>query len=94
MKWRLVWMPEGREIAASIEARNAREARRKAPRPYRKYLGEIYVERTDADARRRAASLGRELRRVSTPSLTVKERNLVIRSYIQHRLRRSLLKDE
>ena len=41
--YRLIWSPEGREIAV-VEARTPRAARRKAPKPYRKYLGEIYVE--------------------------------------------------
>jgi hypothetical protein len=42
-KFRLVWSPEGREIAI-VSARSAKSARRKAPQPFRKYLGEIYVE--------------------------------------------------
>lgn len=41
--WRLVWSPEGREIAR-VQALTARAAIRKAPKPYRKYLGEIYAE--------------------------------------------------
>jgi hypothetical protein len=36
------WSPEGR-IIARVVARNAREAIRKAPMPYRKYLGELYA---------------------------------------------------
>lgn len=43
MKYNLYWAPEGR-IIATVEAANPRQARRKAPQPYRKYLGEIYVE--------------------------------------------------
>ena len=42
-RWRLFWAPEGRQIAA-VEARTARAAVRKAPLPYRKYLGEISAE--------------------------------------------------
>lgn len=38
-----VLVPEGRCIA-TVEAKTARAAKRKAPMPYRKYLGEIYVE--------------------------------------------------
>ena len=41
--YRLIWSPEGREIAI-VQARTARAAIRKAPQPYRKYLGEIYAE--------------------------------------------------
>ena len=39
----LIWSPEGREIAR-VEAVSARAAIRKAPKPYRKYLGELYTE--------------------------------------------------
>jgi hypothetical protein len=38
----LYWSPEGRRIA-TVEARTSREAIRLAPKPYRKYLGEIYA---------------------------------------------------
>lgn len=41
--WRLVWSPEGREIAR-VSAPSARAAIRKAPFPYRKFKGEIYAE--------------------------------------------------
>lgn len=37
------WSPTGQKIA-TVEASTARAAKRKAPQPYRKYLGEIYVE--------------------------------------------------
>ncbi len=37
------WGPEGRKIA-TVTASTAKAAKRKAPQPYRKYLGEIYVE--------------------------------------------------
>jgi hypothetical protein len=43
MQWKVYWSPEGRCIA-TVEAKTARAAKRKAPMPYRKYLGEIYVE--------------------------------------------------
>jgi len=39
----LYWAPEGRKIA-TVEAKDARSARRKAPKSYRRYLGEIWVE--------------------------------------------------
>jgi hypothetical protein len=41
--WILTWAPEGREIA-TVQARTAKAARRKAPMPYRAYLGEISVK--------------------------------------------------
>lgn len=41
--WILTWAPEGKEIA-TVQARTARAARRKAPTPYRAYLGEIGVQ--------------------------------------------------
>lgn len=41
--WKLFWSPEGKHIA-TVEANDAETARRKAPQPYRKYLGEIGVE--------------------------------------------------
>lgn len=40
--WDLYWAPEGRKIA-TVQARTARAAKRKAPQPYRKFLGEIYA---------------------------------------------------
>jgi uncharacterized membrane protein YjjP (DUF1212 family) len=40
--YELYWMPEGRKIA-TVEAKDIRNARRKAPQPYRRYLGEINV---------------------------------------------------
>jgi hypothetical protein len=47
-KFDLFWSPEGRRIA-TVTAASMRLAIRKAPRPYRKYLGEIYaVEVTPA----------------------------------------------
>jgi len=41
--WKLVWSPEGKTIAI-VRARTADAAKRKAPMPYRKYLGELYAE--------------------------------------------------
>ena len=38
----LYWAPEGRRIAMVV-ARTVRAAIRKAPYPYRRYLGEIYA---------------------------------------------------
>jgi hypothetical protein len=40
--WTLYWSPEGKQIAV-VTARTLRAAIRKAPVPYRKYLGEIYA---------------------------------------------------
>jgi hypothetical protein len=41
--YRLIWSPEGKTIAV-VEAKDIKSARRKAPKSYRKYLGEIGVE--------------------------------------------------
>jgi hypothetical protein len=43
-KYTLYWAPEGKPIAHGIEAKSGRAAIRKAPQPYKKYLGEIYAE--------------------------------------------------
>jgi len=43
MKYDVYWSPEGRVIA-TVEAKDMRAAKRKAPQPYRKYLGEIYAQ--------------------------------------------------
>jgi hypothetical protein len=40
----LYWSPTGERIAQGIEARTMRAAIRKAPMPYRKFLGEIYAQ--------------------------------------------------
>ena len=40
--WIVYWSPEGRPIA-TVQARTARAAIRKAPYPYRRYLGEMYA---------------------------------------------------
>ncbi len=40
--WQVFWSPEGRCISI-VSARTARAAIRKAPMPYRKYLGELYA---------------------------------------------------
>jgi hypothetical protein len=41
--WNIYWAPEGRMVA-TVSARTARAACRKAPLPYRRYLGEMYAE--------------------------------------------------
>lgn len=41
--WILFWAPEGRQIA-TVQATTARAAVRKAPPPYRRYLGEVYAQ--------------------------------------------------
>jgi len=43
--WNVYWSPEGRKIAV-VDAKTARAACRKAPMPYRRYLGELYAEVT------------------------------------------------
>lgn len=40
----LYWAPEGKLIAI-VDAKDATSARRKAPLPYRKFKGEIFVKR-------------------------------------------------
>ena len=40
--YELFWSPTGRKIG-TVEARTSSSAKRKAPQPYRKYLGEIYT---------------------------------------------------
>lgn len=44
--WILYWSPEGRPIA-TVQARTSLSAIRKAPKPYRKYPGEIYAIKQD-----------------------------------------------
>jgi hypothetical protein len=48
--WNLYWSPTGQRIA-TVQASTAKAAKRKAPAPYRKYLGEIYATKASADAR-------------------------------------------
>lgn len=43
----IYWSPEGRKIA-TVQAKDMRAAKRKAPMPYRKYLGELYAVDTFA----------------------------------------------
>lgn len=43
--FRVYWSPEGKCIA-TVKAFDAVSARRMAPMPYRKFLGEIYAEET------------------------------------------------
>jgi len=40
--YKLFWSPEGRQIA-TVEARTMGDAIKKAPMPYKRYLGEIYA---------------------------------------------------
>ena len=44
----LRWAPTAEKIAV-VRAGSRREAIRKAPQPYRQYLGEIYAEQSDAE---------------------------------------------
>ena len=39
--YNVYWAPEGR-IIATVSARSMSAAKRMAPQPYRKYLGELY----------------------------------------------------
>lgn len=41
--YNVFWGPTGHKIA-TVQAKTMKAAKRKAPQPYRKYLGEIYVE--------------------------------------------------
>ena len=47
LQWRVYWAPEGRCIA-TVWARTAKAAIRKAPQSYRRYLGEMYAEEVGA----------------------------------------------
>lgn len=40
--WLIVWSPEGRPIA-KVEAKDAQAAKKQTPKPYKTYLGEVYV---------------------------------------------------
>lgn len=42
-KWNIVWSPEGRVIAA-VWALTARAAKAQTPKPYSKFMGEVYIE--------------------------------------------------
>ena len=42
MAYNVYWAPEGR-IIATVQASSDRAAKRMAPMPYRKYLGELYA---------------------------------------------------
>lgn len=46
--YRLVWSPTGQTIG-HVNAPNAKAARRAAPMPYRRFLGEIYAELTTTE---------------------------------------------
>ena len=41
--WNIFWAPEGRKIA-TVWADTARQAKQLTPEPYKRYLGEVYVE--------------------------------------------------
>lgn len=43
----LFWSPEGKKIA-TVKATSAHAAKRKAPKPYKKYLGEVYAVEVQA----------------------------------------------
>ena len=43
----LYWSPEGRKIA-TVKALTMRAAIRKAPKPHRRYLGEIYAKEVES----------------------------------------------
>lgn len=45
--FRVYWSPEGKCIA-TVKAFDAVSARRMAPMPYRKFLGEIYAEQVES----------------------------------------------
>ena len=59
-RYTLYWSPEGRPIATGVEARSARAAKRKAPHPYRRYLGEIGAELENPNAYKAVISLHSE----------------------------------
>lgn len=40
--WKLYWSPTG-QLIATVQAHTYKAAIRKAPQPYRKFLGEIYA---------------------------------------------------
>ena len=40
--WKLVWSPTGQQIAI-VQAKTMKAAKRKAPKPYKRFLGEIYA---------------------------------------------------
>ena len=42
--YRLLWSPTA-QVIATVQATTKRAAIRKAPQPYRRYLGEIYAEK-------------------------------------------------
>ena len=47
MMWTLFWSPTGQVIATDVEADTEKAAIRKAPQPYRRYLGEIYAVKAE-----------------------------------------------
>jgi hypothetical protein len=47
--WDLYWSPTGQKID-TVQASNAKMAKRKAPAPYKKYKGEIYVQEVKSES--------------------------------------------
>ena len=52
----LFWSPEGRKIA-TVKATTAKAAKRKAPKPYVRYQGEIYAVEVGRESNRRPPRL-------------------------------------
>lgn len=42
-RYEIVWSPEGR-VVRTVWAASPKEAKRMTPRPYRQYMGEVYVQ--------------------------------------------------
>ena len=45
--WNIVWSPEGRTIA-TVRAASMQAAKKLTPKPYSKFMGEVYVEAVTA----------------------------------------------
>jgi len=69
------WSPEGRKIA-TVEASTAKAAKGKAPLPYRKHKGEMYVK--EVGNPRKVAGKSTTLRNMAFVSIT-KQRNGVVK---------------
>lgn len=46
--WNVFWSPTGQKIA-TVQASTAKAAKSKAPAQYRKYKGEMYVEKVESN---------------------------------------------
>ena len=46
-KFKIYWSPEGRCIA-TVDAKDAVTAKKQTPAPYKRYMGEVYVEEVNA----------------------------------------------